>query len=99
MCSFHESGGYQDLAKSFFEANWTGKEVFVVQSDSQVNLNWISQPLLRPWKLWPLFEQIDNLAKSLSPVQFQLVSREMNYMANSLANLGIQRSETFKAWW
>ncbi|KAL4376109.1 hypothetical protein GQ457_02G037910 [Hibiscus cannabinus] len=42
---------------------------------------------------------IDNLAKFFSPVQFQLVSIEMNSMADSLANLGIQRSKTFKAWW
>ncbi|KAK8610299.1 hypothetical protein V6N13_081461 [Hibiscus sabdariffa] len=42
---------------------------------------------------------IDNLVKSLSHVQFQLVSRDVISMAESLAKLGIQRSETFKAWW
>ncbi|KAL4351820.1 hypothetical protein GQ457_06G001910 [Hibiscus cannabinus] len=49
----------------FLEANWTGKEILIVQSNSQ----------------------------------FQLVSSDMISMADSLAKLGIQRSETFKAWW
>ncbi|KAL4319081.1 hypothetical protein GQ457_18G021000 [Hibiscus cannabinus] len=47
----------------FIEAKWAGKEVLMVESDSQVVLNWISQPLLRPWKWWTLFEQIDRLVK------------------------------------
>ncbi|KAL4388370.1 hypothetical protein GQ457_09G031320 [Hibiscus cannabinus] len=46
----------------FLEANWTGKEILMVQSNSQ----------------------------------FQLVSSDMIYMADSLAKLGIQRSETFR---
>ncbi|KAL4283477.1 hypothetical protein GQ457_16G023950 [Hibiscus cannabinus] len=49
----------------FLEANWTGKEILIVQSNSQ----------------------------------FQLVSSDMISMADSLVKLGIQRSETFKAWW
>ncbi|GMI64142.1 hypothetical protein HRI_000083500 [Hibiscus trionum] len=32
----------------FLEVGWIGKESLIVESDSQVVLNWIANPLLRP---------------------------------------------------
>ncbi|GMI64137.1 hypothetical protein HRI_000083000 [Hibiscus trionum] len=62
----------------FSQAGWIGKESLIVESDSQVVLNWIANSHLRPWRWWNYFEDIDSLAKKISCVSFEFVPRARN---------------------
>ncbi|KAL4304545.1 hypothetical protein GQ457_10G006180 [Hibiscus cannabinus] len=43
----------------FIEANWVGKTFLIVESDSQVVINWIANMSSRPWRWWNIFEELD----------------------------------------
>ncbi|KAL4384698.1 hypothetical protein GQ457_15G025740 [Hibiscus cannabinus] len=76
----------------FLEAGWMGKVHLIIESDSQVVLNWISNPLLRPWKWWCFFDEIENLVRKLGSVNFSYIPRNRNNLADHLAKAGIGRS-------
>ncbi|KAL4324908.1 hypothetical protein GQ457_11G031730 [Hibiscus cannabinus] len=82
-----------------FESNWVGKATLKVELQSQVVLNWIMSPSLRPGKNWEAFESLDKLTSSIINIQFVYRRRERTSMADVLANMGSQRTEILKAWW
>ncbi|KAE8697756.1 hypothetical protein F3Y22_tig00110610pilonHSYRG00266 [Hibiscus syriacus] len=72
----------------FIEVGWVGKAPLVVELECQVALNWITPSLLRPWKWWSVFGEMDRLAKEISLRHFAYTLRLQNGMADHLAKEG-----------
>ncbi|KAL4284097.1 hypothetical protein GQ457_16G022540 [Hibiscus cannabinus] len=83
----------------FCEINWDGLFGLLVELESQVVLNWITKPNLRPWKWWHKLVSIDLLVKRAGLVEFKVVHRQSNALAFGLASDGASRDSFFKAWW
>ncbi|GMI67424.1 hypothetical protein HRI_000411700 [Hibiscus trionum] len=82
----------------FSEAGLTGSHPLVIESDSQVVINWILSAPSRPWKWWQIFEEIDKLRCGMQ-VSFTHSPRIYNSMADHLAKMGLNRNSMFKSWW
>ncbi|KAL4346396.1 hypothetical protein GQ457_17G004770 [Hibiscus cannabinus] len=82
----------------FKAGNWIGRAPLIVESNSKVILNWLSDSLQRPWRWWKIFRDIGCLVTQIENIQFQHVCMEKN-LANYLAKVGLQRSEFFESWW
>ncbi|XVF29209.1 hypothetical protein REPUB_Repub15cG0100900 [Reevesia pubescens] len=54
--------------------------------------------MLRPWKDWRIFANIDYWSETIGDVQFSHVSRKANSFADSLAKMGEDHSKLFTAW-
>ncbi|KAL4325602.1 hypothetical protein GQ457_11G004690 [Hibiscus cannabinus] len=73
----------------FIQANWVGKVLLILESDSQLALHWIMNSDSRPWRWWKDFEEIDSLVKTIDQVKFDYVPRERNCLADNLAKAGV----------
>ncbi|KAK9000739.1 hypothetical protein V6N11_081227 [Hibiscus sabdariffa] len=60
----------------FKETNVFGKARLVIESDSQIVLNWLQNFLARPWKWWSLFEEIDRSLKEIPGTVTVFVRRD-----------------------
>ncbi|XVF18188.1 hypothetical protein REPUB_Repub11eG0000400 [Reevesia pubescens] len=85
--------------KVFLEANFLVKGKLLVESDSLNAINWCSNPVQRPWRLWELFCQIDALVSKIGEVDSLKIFREANEIVDKLAKDGMRRACLFKAWW
>ncbi|KAK8661739.1 hypothetical protein V6N13_091335 [Hibiscus sabdariffa] len=83
----------------FIEVNWVGKTFLLVESDSQVVINWIANRSSRPWRWWNIFEDLDEDCRKILKVKILYVPKTQNKLANNLAKMGARRSELFKVWW
>ncbi|KAL4284941.1 hypothetical protein GQ457_16G016110 [Hibiscus cannabinus] len=76
---------------------WPVVEAFLGRN--LVALTWIAVMAQRPWKWWKFFRDIDVLIEQIKSIQFKLIPREKNNLADFLAKAGLQRSSFLKAWW
>ncbi|KAK8677594.1 hypothetical protein V6N13_143123 [Hibiscus sabdariffa] len=83
----------------FREANWIGKTHLIVESDSELVLEWIKEKLQRPWRWWKILHDIDCLAAQIKHIKFQHVPREHNYLSDFLAKSGMYSSSSKEWWW
>ncbi|KAK9000750.1 hypothetical protein V6N11_081237 [Hibiscus sabdariffa] len=83
----------------FKETNVFGKTRLVIESDSQIVLNWLQNFSARPWKWWCLFEVIDRSLKQIPGTVTVFVPRARNSFVDYLAKSGAKRNELFKAHW
>ncbi|KAL4353123.1 hypothetical protein GQ457_06G018430 [Hibiscus cannabinus] len=83
----------------FIDAGHSTKVSLVREISSQAVLNWIVNPLQRPWSCWKILAEIDDLTACCKSVSFS--TRNFSGFENAcwLARDGTGRSETFKAWW
>ncbi|KAE8736060.1 Far1-related sequence 11 isoform 1 [Hibiscus syriacus] len=84
--------------KVFLEAGCSSLTPLIVESDCQVVLNWLTFPLLRPWKWWCVLEEIDSISKSFASIKVIYEPRSHKGMADHLAKEGMFRQDLFKAW-
>ncbi|XVF12197.1 hypothetical protein REPUB_Repub08aG0093900 [Reevesia pubescens] len=70
----------------------------IIEFDSKLVVSWISNKLLRPWKDWCIFADIDYWSETIGDVQFSHVSRKANSFVDSLAKMGEDHSKLFTAW-
>ncbi|KAL4298355.1 hypothetical protein GQ457_12G021530 [Hibiscus cannabinus] len=96
---FAELGAILKALELFRAANLVGRVPLIVESDAKVILNWLSEPLQRPWRWWKIFRDIDALVTQIGNIQFQHICREKNVLADYLAKAGLQRIQFFEAWW
>ncbi|KAL4303465.1 hypothetical protein GQ457_10G000770 [Hibiscus cannabinus] len=85
--------------KTFIEAGLFDLVELVVESRSKVALNWINNPLQRPWLWWRILAEIDILVCRIKRVRFSFLSESGSATAVWLAKDGVRRSELFKSWW
>ncbi|KAL4302063.1 hypothetical protein GQ457_10G007730 [Hibiscus cannabinus] len=83
----------------FIEANSVGKSFLIVESDSQVVINWITNRSSRSWRWWKIFKDLDSNSRIVSKVKILYVLRKHNKLADNLAKTGARRSDLFKFWW
>ncbi|KAL4346521.1 hypothetical protein GQ457_17G004720 [Hibiscus cannabinus] len=82
----------------FKAGNWIVCAPLIVESNSKVILNWLSDSLQRPWRWWKIFRDIGFLVTQIGNIQFQHICMEKN-LADYLEKVSLQRSEFFEAWW
>ncbi|XVF17197.1 hypothetical protein REPUB_Repub10bG0098500 [Reevesia pubescens] len=80
--------GFVDLLELFVSSPWSKKISLNIESDSKLVVSWISNKMLRPWKDWRIFADIDYWSETIGDVQFSHVSRKANSFADSLAKMG-----------
>ncbi|KAL4303286.1 hypothetical protein GQ457_10G006130 [Hibiscus cannabinus] len=80
----------------FIEANCVGKTFLIVESDSQVVINWIANMSSRPWRWWNIFKELDVDSRFISKVKILYVPRTHNKLADNLAKTRARRSDLFK---
>ncbi|KAL4353390.1 hypothetical protein GQ457_06G002990 [Hibiscus cannabinus] len=83
----------------FFEASFAENFELVVESRSFSVINWLNNPLQRPWIYWRNHVEIDMLVHRLKSVNFSHVSGSGNASVVWLAKDGMRRNKMFKAWW
>ncbi|KAL4366561.1 hypothetical protein GQ457_05G028690 [Hibiscus cannabinus] len=64
------------------------KAILIVESVSLVILSWNSDPSLRTWRWWKNFRELDCLLDRINKVQFQHIPKDINQVADHLANAG-----------
>ncbi|KAK8495325.1 hypothetical protein V6N11_070815 [Hibiscus sabdariffa] len=68
------SAGFAEVMAIKTTSMYSLKQIgYAVESDFQVALNWIVNPLPRPWRWWTLFDEIDRMAQTITLVQFMYV--------------------------
>ncbi|XVF16934.1 hypothetical protein REPUB_Repub10bG0073600 [Reevesia pubescens] len=82
----------------FVSSPWFKKISLIIEFDSKLVVSWISNKLLRPWKDWRIFADIDYWSETIGDVQFSRVSRKANSFVDSLAKMGEDHSKLFTAW-
>ncbi|KAL4324131.1 hypothetical protein GQ457_11G023050 [Hibiscus cannabinus] len=93
---FAELMTFKFALEIFLTSNSFGKVTLVVESDFQVVLNWISSPLLHPWRWLETFADIVRLHKRINFVHFDYVLRDRNTMDDCLAKDGLKRCDCFQ---
>ena len=83
----------------FSEAGWIRKSNLIIESDSKISVSWVLNHEAKPWKLWPIFVEIDRYWKNIGNVSLINVFRECNSFADLLAKKGVTHPSFFKAWW
>ena len=83
----------------FLQTKWVGVKELVIESDSMVAVLWVKNVGSRPWKLWKVFNEIDNCINVIKKVSFFNIYREANAFADSLAKMGVRKHSLFQAWW
>ncbi|KAL6183154.1 hypothetical protein ACLB2K_044565 [Fragaria x ananassa] len=85
------------LRDSLLKAKKLNYSHLMVEGDSALIINCVTERLKCPWKLLQIVQDIKKIASSFSLVSFHHVLREANFTANALANLG-QNLDTQHCW-
>ncbi|KAK8552983.1 hypothetical protein V6N13_055760 [Hibiscus sabdariffa] len=67
-------------------ANWIDKTHLIVESDSELVLEWIKEKLQRPWRWWKILYDIDCLATQIKHIKFQHIPRDITIFRTSWRN-------------
>ncbi|KAK8697590.1 hypothetical protein V6N13_113731 [Hibiscus sabdariffa] len=83
----------------FKSTGWENKVSLVIFLNYKILLNWIENPLQRPWRLSKEFATFDVLLNDKSLFSFGKIGRSDNKMTARLAYDGLSKLNWFKAWW
>ncbi|EOY21143.1 Uncharacterized protein TCM_012505 [Theobroma cacao] len=83
----------------YSSSHWVGRKNLFIEPDSKVAIPWVSNSSMRHWNYWSALNEIDNYWRIIGEVELRHILREVNALADSLANFGVDREEMFMAWW
>ncbi|KAK5795505.1 hypothetical protein PVK06_036773 [Gossypium arboreum] len=83
----------------FIKIGWKGLGLLIVEIDSKVVYNWISDKTRRPWSQQATFADLEMRIVCVGELSFSLAELNGNEMADTLATVGMSRPCMFKAWW
>ncbi|MFQ6652469.1 hypothetical protein Gotur_024315 [Gossypium turneri] len=83
----------------FISLEWKINDSLFVEIDSNVIFNWCANKLMRPWSLQSTFVDIERKIEKVGSVVFSMEDKKGNEIASTLAIVGINRGDMFKAWW
>ncbi|TYH21186.1 hypothetical protein ES288_A04G023000v1 [Gossypium darwinii] len=94
-----EIGAVKIALEVFLAMNWKPKESLFIKIGSLVALSWCVNKVLRPWSLQSAFAEIEIAMLKVGNVVFSLAGRKGIGIVFSLAMVGVNRTQIFKAWW
>ncbi|KAK8485284.1 hypothetical protein V6N11_038056 [Hibiscus sabdariffa] len=82
----------------FIEAGFADQFKLHIETPLMVAVNWLQNPLQRPWSKWLMLAEFDKLIYKTTKVHFEVLDNLSSSMAIWLARDGASRNELFKAW-
>ncbi|MBA0620938.1 hypothetical protein Godav_006603 [Gossypium davidsonii] len=81
----------------FISLEWKINDSLFIEIGSNVIFNWCANKLMRPWSLQSTFADIERKIEKVGSVVFSMEDKKGNEMASTLAIVGINRGDMFKA--
>ncbi|KAK8673598.1 hypothetical protein V6N13_111924 [Hibiscus sabdariffa] len=83
----------------FISSGWALEVPLVLCMNCKIIHSWLENPMQYSWELAKEIVEIMCLLRNLSDYRLQLIDREDNGLASSLAREGLNKESCFKAWW
>ncbi|KAK8486627.1 hypothetical protein V6N11_027978 [Hibiscus sabdariffa] len=83
----------------FISSGWAREVPLVLCMNCKIILSWLENPMQYSWGLAMEIVEIMCLLRNLSDYRLQLIDREENGLASTLAREGLNKESCFKAWW
>ncbi|MBA0607998.1 hypothetical protein Godav_020250, partial [Gossypium davidsonii] len=93
-----EIGAVMVALDVFLAMEWKLNDSLFIKLGSLVVFYWCANKSMRPWSLQATFTDIERDIEKVRNVVFSTEEKNGNEMASSLAVVGINREEMFKAW-
>ncbi|MBA0705372.1 hypothetical protein Golax_017572 [Gossypium laxum] len=83
----------------FIYLEWKINDSLFVDLKFKVVFNWCANKSMRSWSLQSTFADIERKIEKVGSVVFSMADKKGNEMASTLAIVGINHGDMFKAWW